>query len=101
MGVYDTDLIMSWTPHEYLLKLKGAQHSRIDEYEKMAKTAMAHRYATNAKRAKETSIFNAAKTRRMLEKGFKGSVAHAEKQTFKRMKQALKDFTPTFIKKGG
>jgi hypothetical protein len=92
---------MSWTPKEYLLKLKGAKHSIIDEYEKMAKSAMANAYAQNAKRPKEKSIYNAEKARQMLERGFNGDVVNIEKQRISRMKNALKGFIPRFSPKGG
>jgi hypothetical protein len=99
LGVYDIDLIMSWTPKQYLLLLKGAHHRRIDEYEYMAKLAVATGYASTAKKLpKETKIFNADKARRLLERG------HSEKEDIERMtnlSRAFKGFTPQFRKKGG
>lgn len=92
---------MSWTPKSFLLKLKGAKHRLIDEYEKMAKSAMAIAYAQNAKRPKEKSIYNAERARQMLERGFKGNVANIEKQRVSRMKNALKGFQPRFSQKRG
>lgn len=92
---------MSWTPKEYLLKLKGAKHNLIDQYELMAKSAMANAYAQNAKRPKEKSIYNAEKARQMLERGFNGDVVNIEKDRMKRMKKALTGFVPTFTPKGG
>lgn len=66
------DLIMSWTPNEYKLLLKGAKLREIDEWERMAKNAMFHRYAMNEKRPKETKMFDAQKSRRQLERNITG-----------------------------
>lgn len=98
MGETDIDKIMSWTPAEYLLLRKGFQHRRIDEYEFMAKTAMAIGYANNSKKAKEHRIFNAAKARRLLEKGI---TEEQEKKRMVELNDAFKGFTPQFRKKGG
>ncbi|MED4820479.1 hypothetical protein P9654_11545 [Bacillus atrophaeus] len=62
------DLIMSWTPNEYKLLLKGAKLREIDELERMAKNAMFHRYAMNEKRPKESKMFDAKKAIRELER---------------------------------
>ena len=102
MGVFDIELILSWTPREYMTLFKGAQYRRIDDYEKIAKQAMANRYAQNAKRAREKAIFNAQKARRAVEKGYKGNVANIEMERMTRMTEALKGFKPEFRpKKGG
>lgn len=90
---------MSWTPKTFLLKVKGAQHRRIDEYEKMAKTAMAIAYAQNAKRPKERTIYNAERARKMLDRGFRGDVVNIEKNRVQRMNKALKSFIPQFTEK--
>ncbi|MCM3108767.1 hypothetical protein M3578_19390 [Bacillus velezensis] len=66
------DLIMSWTPNEYKLLLKGAKLREIDELELMARNAMFHRYAMNEKRPKETKMFDAKKARRQLERNITG-----------------------------
>ncbi|MCY8110093.1 MULTISPECIES: hypothetical protein [Bacillus] len=68
MGVYDNDVIMSWTPNEYKRKLKAAKLREIDEMEKLARNAMFHRYALNEKRPKESKMFDARKARRELER---------------------------------
>ncbi|WP_261772884.1 hypothetical protein, partial [Bacillus tropicus] len=72
LGVYDVDLIMSWTPNEYKLLLKGAKLRKIDELELMAKNAMFHRYAMNEKRPKEKKMYDADKARRQLERNITG-----------------------------
>ncbi|EMI15179.1 phage protein [Bacillus stratosphericus LAMA 585] len=79
MGVYDNDLIMSWTPNEYKRKLKAAKLREIDEIERMTINAMFHRYANNAKKVKPSQMFDAQKARTELERdvtgnGFKNQV---------------------------
>lgn len=79
MGVYDNDLIMSWTPNEYKRKLKAAKLREIDEIERMTINAMFHRYAQNAKKVKPSQMFDAKKARAELERdvtgnGFKNQV---------------------------
>lgn len=68
MGVYDNDLIMSWTPNEYKRKLKAAKMREIDEIERMTINAMFHRYANNAKKVKPSQMFDAQKARAELER---------------------------------
>ncbi|MCM3150261.1 MULTISPECIES: hypothetical protein [Bacillus] len=68
MGVYDNDLIMSWTPNEYKRKLKAAKLREIDEIERMTINAMFHRYANNAKKVKPSQMFDAQKARADLER---------------------------------
>lgn len=99
LNIYDIDLILSWTPHEYLLLRKGAQHRIIDEYDRMADNAMAMRYANNAKRAKKKSIFDAEKARRKLETGQDYDLKEMKRMS--RLNKSLKGFTPQFRKKGG
>lgn len=79
MGVYDNDLIMSWTPNEYKRKLKAAKMREIDEIERMTINAMFHRYALNAKKVKPSQMFDAKKAKDDLERdvtgnGFKNQV---------------------------
>lgn len=99
MKVYDPELIMSWTPKEYEAFIKGAHHQQIDEYELMAKTAMANRYAQHAKGAKENKIFNAKQARRNLVLGVNGTDKNIERMVD--LNDKFKGFKPTFIPKGG
>ncbi|WP_226639330.1 hypothetical protein [Priestia flexa] len=100
LGVYDIELILSWTPNEYRAFIKGAQHREIDEYERMAKAAMFNRYATNAKKANEKKMFDAKQARKRLEENdsrWKESREPSLNQKrYKRMKQALEGFVPVF-----
>lgn len=72
LHVYDTDLIMSWTPREFRNFVKGAQLRIVDTYEQMAKQAMFNRYAQNAKRANEKKMFDAALARKRVMSGDDG-----------------------------
>lgn len=93
------DLIMNWSPDEYQALVKGAQHRKIDDYEFMAKTAMANRYAQNAKRANERKIFNAKQARRNLDLGVEGTDKNIERMID--LNKKFKGFKPTFVPKGG
>ncbi|MFP3345124.1 hypothetical protein R0J87_21835, partial [Halomonas sp. SIMBA_159] len=73
MGVYDNDLIMSWTPNEYKRKLKAAKLREIDEIERMTINAMFNRYANNAKKVKPSQMFDAQKARADLERDVTGN----------------------------
>ncbi|MEN2765837.1 hypothetical protein [Ornithinibacillus xuwenensis] len=101
LGVFDTDLILSWTPKEYRAFLKGAQYRQIDDYEYMAKSAMAIGYASRAKRPKEKRIFDAKRMRKKLETGQDYDLEQMKRSS--RLNKALKGFEPNFIpkKKGG
>lgn len=97
--MHDPDLILSWEPWQYKAFIKGAQLKIIDQYEFMAKSAMANRYAQHAKRANERKIFNAKQARRNLELGLKGTDKNVERLV--NLNNKFKGFKPTFIPKGG
>jgi hypothetical protein len=103
--VFDTGLILSWTPNEYKAFIRGAQYREIDDYERMARSAMFNRYAANAKKASLKKMFDADKARKRLEnndpkwKDSKETVF--KREHYNRMRQALKGFTPNFSTKGG
>jgi hypothetical protein len=69
LGVYDVDLILSWTPRQFKNFIKGTQLRMVDQYESMAKQAMFNRYAQNAKRAKENKMFDAKTARKRIMNG--------------------------------
>ncbi|RSL28701.1 hypothetical protein D7Z54_35230, partial [Salibacterium salarium] len=50
MGVFDIELVYSWTPREYELLMKGVHHQEIDRYDFMAQSALAREAAHRAKR---------------------------------------------------
>lgn len=102
LGVYDNDLIFSWTPHEYRLKIRGAQHREIDEYERLAKGAMFHRYALNAKSAKEKKMFDAEKARKRLNQndhGYKESRS-IDLTRYHKAKKAMAEYMSNEFKGG-
>ncbi|WP_176466370.1 hypothetical protein [Terribacillus saccharophilus] len=95
LQVYDNDLIFSWTPNEFRLKIKGAQHRVIDEYEMLARSAMFNRYANNSKRAKEKKMFDAEKARRRLDRGdkhWKQSHDSGFAKAYRKASKALKGY---------
>ncbi|MBD1223295.1 hypothetical protein MST22_17350 [Virgibacillus halodenitrificans] len=103
LQVYDIDLIYSWTPREYRLLVKGAQHREIDEYERMARSAMFNRYASNAKHAKEKKMFDADKARKRLDAGdkkYKDSKV-INLQRYRKAKKAMELYLANQSKKGG
>lgn len=84
-------------------RIRGAQLRRIDEYEYMAKSAMANAYAQGAgRKAKEKKIFDRDKAIRMLDRN--DHWRNARERDMSRMKkltEALKTYTPNFKPKGG
>ncbi|MBT2599083.1 MULTISPECIES: hypothetical protein [unclassified Oceanobacillus] len=99
LGIFDPDLILSWTPREFQNFIKGAQLKKIDQYDLMAKTAMANRYAQHAKRANARKIFNADQARRNLEIGIKGTDKNVERMIA--LNKKFQGFKPKFRPKGG
>lgn len=72
----------------------------------MAKNAMFHRYALNAKSPSEKKMFDANKARKRLESGSKrwkdSRDTKLKHKQYKNLKEALKGFKPQFhAKKGG
>jgi putative heme iron utilization protein len=97
LQVYDTELILSWTPNEYRAFLRGAKHTEADQIEMLAKAAMFNRYAQNAKQASERKMFDAALAHKRIEKEMKNwkeareSVIPIEK--YRKAKAALKIYS--------
>ena len=105
MGVYDIELIYSWTPREFRNLLRGAQLRDVDGREKDARLAMAIGYAQNAgKKAREKRIYDAKKARRLIKQGREGwqDAKERDMENIKRLKDSLKDFNPAeHFKEGG
>ncbi|AKQ71782.1 hypothetical protein NQS36_16475 [Bacillus sp. C1(2022)] len=107
LNIHDPELILSWTPHEYKLFLKGAQYRQIDEMELLTKNALFHRYALNKKgRVTPKKMFDADKARKMVdneEDGWRNARSlGVNPNALKRATDALKNITlPDFNKKGG
>lgn len=97
MNIYDPELILSWTPHEYSLFIKGSQHRQIDRYEEITHSALANAKAQNSKkRVRPKDIFDAEKARRKLE-----GKEDREAKRMVRMNHIFKGFVPDFKPKGG
>ncbi|MGG3573901.1 hypothetical protein ABES80_15705 [Bacillus gobiensis] len=97
MQVYDTELILSWTPNEFWAFLRGSRHRQADEIEMLAKAAMFNRYAQNAKQASERKMFDADRAHNRIEKDMKNwkearePVVSLEK--YRKAKAALKEYS--------
>lgn len=89
--------------NEYKRKIRGSQLKQIDDYDKMAREAMAHAYAQNAgKKARQKRIFDKKKAILMLNKDMGWQDARQrDMENIKKLKDALKDFKPEFKPKGG
>lgn len=73
MNIYDVDLIMSWTPNEYLALKKGAMLRVVDEYDNLAHMAVFNRIANNKKKLNVSKdLFDAKSARRRIVEGDKG-----------------------------
>lgn len=98
MGVYDNEVILDWTPREYMAKLKGAQHAKIDEFEAMAVSAVMNARANNEKRVSVRKLFNAAKAHRKLD-----GREDVEARKAVELNRAFRGFKPDFKpkRKGG
>ncbi|MDA1478359.1 hypothetical protein [Bacillus changyiensis] len=106
LNIHDPELILSWTPHEYKLFLRGAQYRQIDEIEMMTQNAMFHRYALNKKgQVSPKKMFNADKARRMVDQEKDGwreaRDIGPDLEALRRMKKSLAGFQLNFTQKGG
>lgn len=97
LQVYDVDLILSWTPKQFGLLLKGAKHKQIDDLEMMSYQAMMTAKASNAKRMTAKKLFDAKKAHQKVDKP---SLLEREKEHIVKMNEAFKGFTPQFTPKG-
>lgn len=79
---------------EYEAALRGMQLRTIDQYEFMAKSAMANRYAHHAKHANERKIFDKNKALRSL--NHPGNQKKPNKQMLQQANKALSDYQVKF-----
>jgi hypothetical protein len=89
---------MSWTPHEYLLLLKGARHRQIDELEKLSISALWTAKTSNAKRITAKKLYDAKKEHAKIDNP---DNKEEKVQEMIKLNEAFKGFTPEFRKKGG
>lgn len=103
MGVFDPDIILSWTPREYHYLMQGARHRQVDEWDLGVKQAFATAYAQNAKKANPKKIFDADKARRMIDKGDDNwkNAKQEDLSKAKKLTEAFRGFKPQFRAKGG
>ncbi|WP_455291626.1 hypothetical protein [Carnobacterium gallinarum] len=89
---------------EYEAAMRGIQLKIIDQYEMMAKTAMANRYAHHAKSAKEHKIFDKNKALKSIQGS--GQQRKPNRKMLQQANQALKNYQVKFnvenkVEKGG
>jgi hypothetical protein len=99
LQVYDIDLIMSWTPHEYILLLEGAKRRTVDELERLSTLAVWTAKANNSKNITAKKLFDPVKAHKEI--GKPESENNVQAKRMKNLSQALKGFTPQFVPKGG
>ncbi|MGG3625535.1 hypothetical protein ABES25_18510 [Bacillus gobiensis] len=96
MQVYDTELILSWTPNEYRAFLRGAKHREADQIEMLTKAAMFNRYAQNAKQASERKMFDSERAHKRIERDMKNWKEVREPvvslKRFRKAKASLKEY---------
>lgn len=92
MGVYDTDVIYSWTPREFRNFIKGAQLRTIDSYELSAVAAIFNAKVKSKKRVSLKDIYDAEKARKELNTPAKSEGLNLER--YKKAKAAMKNYKP-------
>lgn len=80
---------------EYEAALRGMQLRTIDQYEFMAKSAMAQRYAQHAKRANERKIFD--KNRALRSLNHHGNQNKPDKRMLQQASKALNNYQVNFM----
>lgn len=91
-------MIFDWTPKEYQLKLRGAQHAVVDELERLSYAAIMQAKAANEKRMTAQKLFDTKKARRILETG---TAVDPEAKYFVSLNRKLENYQPKFVPKGG
>lgn len=99
MGIYNLDLIYSWTYREYTNFLKGARLSEIDHRENLSISAIFNAQASNAKRTSAKKLYDADKARRQIEQ--KQEEIEKDIKRSMHLNDAFKGFIPQFKEKGG
>ena len=100
MGVYDTALIMSWTPREYMLRVQGAQLRDVDLTERAITSAViSGNVARSRDRVSVNKIYPAASIRKKIL--HLDDTATEKKKTFEHFDKAIQavnsfkfNFTP-------
>lgn len=92
LGVFDTELIYSWTPREFRNFTKGAQLRTIDTYELSAISAIFNAKAKSKKRVKLKDVFDAEKARKELNSPAKSTELNLER--YKKAREAMRNYSP-------
>lgn len=99
LGVYDVDLIYSWTPRQFRNFVKGSQLKVIDSYELAAASAMFTAKARNSrKRIKLSDIYDANKIRKSMDKAVGQKEETFSLERYRKAKEAMKSYSPSMKK---
>jgi len=91
LGVYDNNLIYSWTPKEYSNRIKGAQLAKVDQTALEVDMAILNAAAQRAKRLpKAKKVYDADKIRNQILSGQKEKPLNFE--LFNKAKEAINKF---------
>ena len=96
-GIYDTEVILSWMPSEYLALMKGVQLREIDDLERLAIGALFTAKAQNSKRISLKKLFDADKARRKIEEDQTDKQIEIDRAM--KLNEAFKGFKPQFVRK--
>lgn len=104
MNVYDTDLIMSWTPREFKLRMQAAQLREVDETERVLIAAI---LSGNVARSKERVSIQKVYNAKAIRSRILGEDAPEKKKSYVRFEKAVQavnnfnfKFTPKEKKEG-
>lgn len=99
LGVYDVDLIYSWTPRQFRNLIKGSQLKVIDSYELAAATALFTAKASNArKRIKLADIYDSNKMRKSLDNPIGKKDDSFNLERYRKAKDAMKGYSPSMTR---
>lgn len=94
MGVYDLELMYSWTPREFKNFITGAQLRKIDAYELSAASAIFNAKVKGKKRIKLKDVYDSEKARQEVYKGENSKKEPINLERYHKAKQAMKAYKP-------
>lgn len=99
LGVYDLDVIYSWTPRQFHNLVKGSHLRKVDDYELAAAGALFTAKASNSKKKiKQKDIFDADKARKKIEnhkigKGKADEASNLNLERYRKAQEAMKQYS--------
>lgn len=98
LGIYDVDLIYSWTPRQFKNFVKGSQLRVIDSYELAAASAIFNAKVKGKKKIKLKDVYDSEKARTSINNPSAKKDESFSLERYRKAKEAMKGYSPSMTK---